>query len=58
MTVPVCLVSGEKDAGLGYAQIWAQELPQGRLVTVPGGHMGMRAPAVARRVAELLAGRP
>lgn len=58
VTVPVCLVSGEKDAGLGYAQIWAQELPQGRLVTVPGGHMGMLAPAVARRVAELLAGRP
>ena len=57
VTVPVSLVSGEKDAGLGYAKIWAQELPHGRLVTVPGGHMGMLAPAVARRVAELLAGR-
>lgn len=58
VTVPVCVVSGEKDAGLGYAQVWAQELPQGRLVTVPGGHGGMPAPAVSRRLVELLAGRP
>lgn len=56
--VPVTLVSGEKDAGLGYAKVWAPELPQGRLVVVPGGHRGMLAPAVARRVAELLCGRP
>jgi pimeloyl-ACP methyl ester carboxylesterase len=56
--VPVVLVSGEKDAGLGYARVWARELPQGRLVVVPGGHGGMPAPAVSRRLAELLAGRP
>ena len=56
--VPVALVSGEKDAGLGYAKVWARELPQGRLVVVPGGHTGMLAHAVARRVAELLRGCP
>jgi pimeloyl-ACP methyl ester carboxylesterase len=55
--VPVTLVSGEKDAGLGYAKVWAQELPHGRLVVVPGGHVGMFAPAVGRRIAELLCGR-
>lgn len=54
--VPVTLISGEKDAGIGYAKVWAQELPNGRLVVVPGGHMGMLAPAVARRIVELLAG--
>lgn len=54
--VPTVIVSGEKDAGLDYARIWAQELPQGRLVVVPGGHGGMPAPSVARRLAELLAG--
>lgn len=54
--VPVTLVSGEKDNGLGYARVWAKELPDGRLVLVPGGHTGMLAPAVARRVVELLAG--
>jgi pimeloyl-ACP methyl ester carboxylesterase len=58
VTVPVCVVSGEKDAGLGYARVWAAELPQGRLVTVPGGHGGMAAPVVSRRLAELLAGLP
>ena len=58
VTVPVTVVSGEKDAGLGYAKVWARELSQGRLVTVAGGHGGMPAPAVARRLAELLAGRP
>ena len=56
--LPVFMVSGEKDPGLGYAKVWADELPQGQLVVVPGGHSGMLAPAVARRVAELLAGRP
>ena len=58
VAVPVSLVSGEKDAGLDYAKVWASELPQGRLVTVPGGHGGMPAPAVSRRLVELLAGRP
>jgi len=58
VAVPVAVVSGEKDAGLGYAKVWAQELPNGRLVVVPGGHGGMPAPAVSRRLAELLAGRP
>ncbi|MFI5958939.1 alpha/beta fold hydrolase [Cryptosporangium sp. NPDC051539] len=58
VSVPVSLVSGEKDAGLGYAEVWARELPQGRLVVVPGGHNGMLAPDVARRVADLLCGRP
>ena len=57
VTVPVAVVSGEKDAGLGYARVWADELPHGRLVLVPGGHGGMPAPAVSRRLAELLAGR-
>ena len=56
VSVPVALVSGEKDAGLGYARVWAQELPQGRLVLVPGGHGGMVAPSAARRVVELLLG--
>ena len=56
--VPVVMVSGEKDAGLGYARIWARELPQGRLVIVPGGHNGLLAPVVARRIAALLAGQP
>ena len=55
--VPVTVVSGEKDAGLGYAKVWAQELPDARLVTVPGGHGGMPEPVVARRLAELLSGR-
>ena len=54
--VPVWVVSGEKDAGLGYARVWARELPQGQLVVVPGGHGGMPAPSVARRLAALLAG--
>ena len=58
VTVPVTVVSGEKDAGLAYAKVWAQELPNGRLVVVPGGHGGMPAPAVSRRLAELLAGLP
>jgi pimeloyl-ACP methyl ester carboxylesterase len=57
VSMPVALVSGEKDAGLGYAGVWARELPQGRLVVVPHGHVGMLDPAVARRLAELLAGR-
>jgi pimeloyl-ACP methyl ester carboxylesterase len=52
--VRVKIVSGEKDAGLGYARIWADELPNGELVVVPGGHIGMLAPAVARRIVELL----
>lgn len=55
--VPVIVVSGEKDAGLRYARLWAAEVPEGRLVVVPGGHTGMLAPAVARRIAELLGGR-
>ena len=58
VSVPVTIVSGVKDAGLSYAKVWANELPQGRLVTVPGGHGGMPAPAVSQRLAELLAGRP
>ena len=58
VSVPVTIVSGEQDAGLVYARIWATELPNGRLVTVPGGHGGMPAPAVSRRLVELLAGRP
>jgi pimeloyl-ACP methyl ester carboxylesterase len=58
VTVPVTVVSGEQDAGLTYARVWAKELPQGRLVVVPGGHGGMAAPAVSRRLAELLAGHP
>ena len=58
VSVPVAIVSGEKDAGLPYARVWAQELPRGRLVTVPGGHGGMAAPVVSRRLAELLAGKP
>ncbi|HVV75391.1 MAG TPA: alpha/beta hydrolase [Mycobacteriales bacterium] len=56
--VPVVLVSGEKDGGLGYAKVWANELPDGRLVVVPHGHIGMLDPAVAHRIVELLAGRP
>lgn len=58
VAVPVTVVSGVKDAGLGYAKVWAEELPHGRLVTVPGGHGGMAAPAVSRRLVELLAGLP
>jgi pimeloyl-ACP methyl ester carboxylesterase len=58
VSVPVAVVSGEKDGGLGYAKVWASELPQGRLVVVPGGHGGMPAPAVSRRLVELLAGMP
>jgi pimeloyl-ACP methyl ester carboxylesterase len=57
VAAPVTIVSGEKDAGLPYAKVWATELPQGRLVTVAGGHGGMAAPAVSRRLVELLAGR-
>jgi len=56
VTVPVVLVSGEHDAGLTYARQWVTELPQARLVTVPGGHGGMPAPEVSRRLVELLAG--
>ena len=56
VSVPVVVVSGERDGGLGYARVWAEELPQGRLVTVPGGHGGMPAPVVSRRLAELLSG--
>ena len=56
--VPVAVVSGEKDGGLDYARVWATELPDGRLVTVPGGHGGMAAPVVSRRLVELLAGLP
>ncbi|WP_369211284.1 alpha/beta fold hydrolase [Streptomyces flavofungini] len=55
---PVALVSGHKDSGLGYARVWARELPQGRLVVLPGGHTNILAPTVARRVVELLCGRP
>ncbi|GAA1956668.1 alpha/beta hydrolase [Amycolatopsis minnesotensis] len=56
VTTPVFLLCGEKDSGLGYAKVWAGELPQGHLSLVPGGHMGIFAPAVARRVTELLRG--
>jgi len=56
ITVPVAIVSGARDAGLGYARAWAQELPQGRLVVVPGGHLAMPDPRVSRRLVELLAG--
>lgn len=56
--VEVVLLSGEKDAGLGYARRWVEELPNGRLETFPGGHLGLFAPAVGRRIAEVLAGRP
>ena len=56
--VPVAVVSGAKDAGLRYARVWATELPDGRFVEVPGGHGGMAAPVVSRRLVELLAGRP
>jgi pimeloyl-ACP methyl ester carboxylesterase len=56
--VPVAVVSGDKDGGLPYAKVWAQELPDGRLVVVPGGHGGMAAPQVSRRLVELLAGLP
>jgi len=58
VAVPTAVVTGEKDAGLGYARVWASELPQGRLVVVPGGHGGMPDPAVSRRLVELLAGQP
>jgi pimeloyl-ACP methyl ester carboxylesterase len=58
VSVPVTIVSGVQDGGLEYAKVWATELPNGRLVTVPGGHGGMAAPVVSRRLAELLAGRP
>lgn len=58
VTVPVAVVSGERDGGLGYARVWATELLHGRLVTVPGGHGGMPAPLVSRRLVELLAGLP
>lgn len=56
--VPVAVVSGAKDAGLRYAKVWATELPQGRFVEVPGGHGGMPAATVSRRLVELLAGHP
>jgi pimeloyl-ACP methyl ester carboxylesterase len=55
--VPVAVVSGAKDGGRRYARVWAGELPQGRFVEVPGGHGGMPAPVVSRRLVELLAGR-
>jgi len=58
VAVPVSVVSGAKDAGLDYAKVWAQEVPQGRLVVVAGGHNGMAAPVVSRRLVELLAGMP
>ena len=58
VAVPVSVVSGAKDAGLDYAKVWAQEVPEGRLVVVPGGHNGMAAPVVSRRLVELLAGMP
>ena len=55
--VPVTVMSGDQDAGLGYAKVWATELPQGRLVVVPGGHGNIVAPAVSRRIVEVLLGR-
>lgn len=48
--VPVVLFSGEKDAGLAYAKIWADELPDGTLETFPGGHLGLFRPENTRRV--------
>lgn len=58
ITVPVRMVSGELDAGLDYAKIWAAELPHGELVIVPRGHTGILDPAVARRIVEVLAKQP
>ena len=56
VSVPVTLVSGEQDAGLAYAKVWMDEVPNGRLVVVPGGHGGMAAPAVSRTIVQSLAG--
>jgi pimeloyl-ACP methyl ester carboxylesterase len=55
---PVTFLVGEKDRSLGYVRTWASELPQGRFVLVPGGHMNVYAGAVARRACELLRGQP
>jgi pimeloyl-ACP methyl ester carboxylesterase len=56
VTAPVFLVCGEKDSGLGYSRVWAQELPHGQLRLVPGGHMSMFSPQFARTVVQLLGG--
>jgi pimeloyl-ACP methyl ester carboxylesterase len=56
VSVPVTLVSGEKDAGLDYARVWVTELPDARLVVVPGGHGGMPGKVASRRIVEALAG--
>jgi pimeloyl-ACP methyl ester carboxylesterase len=54
--VPVAMASGEVDSGRGYAEIWAEELPRGRLVLLPGGHLNILDPQVAGRIVELLLG--
>jgi pimeloyl-ACP methyl ester carboxylesterase len=56
VSVPVTLVSGVKDGSLKDSRTWMSEVPNGRLVTVPGGHGGMPDPVVARRIVEVLAG--
>jgi pimeloyl-ACP methyl ester carboxylesterase len=53
---PVTFLVGEQDRSLGYVRTWAAELPQGRLVVAPGGHMNVYAGSVARRACELLRG--
>lgn len=53
---PVTFLVGEKDRSLGYVRTWANELPHGRLVLAPGGHMNLYAPSVARTACQLLAG--
>lgn len=57
VSVPVTLVSGDKDGSLGHAKVWMTEVPNGRLVLTPGGHGNIMDPAVGRRVVELLTGR-
>jgi pimeloyl-ACP methyl ester carboxylesterase len=52
---PVEIFSGERDAGHGYAPIWAQRLPAGRLHVIAGGHGDFSAPAAVEKIVAAMA---
>jgi len=49
---PVEFFTGEHDAGRTYADTWVSGLPDARLHTFTGGHLGFYAPAAAAAITE------
>lgn len=53
---PVVMFTGTRDVGRRYAEQWASALPDARLETLPGGHLGFFSPDWADRIVEAAAG--